>query len=157
MRINQRQFRNNIFETLIDIKSIDNGNEHTIGFCKETDMFYKWENDGGLHIPDDYFILTTGKGGNTRWIQITVSKEYVDLLTEGYYLDFEKEDWVLDSDISLKFLEISHNMDTVSPNIDIFHNNKLIFVHEIEIINNNKVKIFTTDTEEFSGCLLITK
>jgi len=157
MPINQRQFRNNIFETLLDIKAIDNGNEKTIGFCKETDMFYKWENDGSSFVPDDYFILTTEKGGDTRWIQITVSKEYIDLITKSFFMEFEEDDWILDPALTLKYMEIEHDLNTISPNVIVYENDKMVYLHEFQILNNNKVKVFITETEEFSGYLILTR
>jgi len=155
MRINQRQFRNNIFETLSDIKAIDNGNENTIGFCKETDMFYKWEDNGGSLTPDDYLILSTGKGGSTRWIQITVSKDYVDDIVDGFYFEFDSEDWETYAGTSLKYIQIIHNLDTIKPCVVVYENNVQVNVHEIEIINNNIINLYITDTEEFSGYLSI--
>ena len=155
--LNQRQFRNNIFETLTEIKTVDNGNEKTIAFCKETEMFYKWEDDGSLLVADDYFILITGMGGNTRWVQITVSKEYVDGYVNTYTLDFLDSDWTWDITSGLYLLELNHNLNSEYPDIRIWDDNKQIHVHEIEIINSNVIRTYVPDGDQFSGKLIVTR
>lgn len=67
--LNQREFRNWRFATLALIKAVANGHDLTLAFCDETETLYKWDSTSGA-TADDKFVLTTGAGGNTRWIGI---------------------------------------------------------------------------------------
>ena len=68
MSYNQSGIRNHRVATLSAIKAIANANEKTICFCDETKRFYHYVADGSGHTANDIDVLTTGAGGDTRWI-----------------------------------------------------------------------------------------
>lgn len=75
MSLNQRTFRNWRFSTLTAIKAVSNAHDSTIAFCDETESLYKYDSTSGA-TADDMRILTTGAGGNTRWIAIAGKYTY---------------------------------------------------------------------------------
>ena len=80
------------------------------------------------------FILSDGTSGNAEWVDLTSSVDF-------FVQDFDTEDWVLNA--GRYELEITHNLTTFSPVISIFENNQLVTV-SLSVINENKVKIFTS-------------
>lgn len=82
--INQRTVKNMNYLTLTEIKAAA-GRDGEVCACIETNTIYKYLTSGFEYTADDKFILTTGNGGNTRWIGISGKYQL-----ENYVLDTSK-------------------------------------------------------------------
>lgn len=68
--INQRQIRNFSVQTLVEIKALT-GRNGELCTCLDMSTTYKYVASGSAYTPDDYYYLTTGNGGDTRWVGIS--------------------------------------------------------------------------------------
>ena len=66
MPVSQRQIKNLRFDTVTEAEAAGRRNE--ICYVEETETFYDFLVLGSAYTVDDLIILSTGKGGNTRWI-----------------------------------------------------------------------------------------
>jgi hypothetical protein len=66
-RLDQSKIKNNMYLTLAEIK-VASGVDGEVCTCIETETMYRYLRLGSAYIPDDMYYLTTGDGGNTRWI-----------------------------------------------------------------------------------------
>jgi len=57
-------------ETIAEAKALT-GSDNDLIWCVETETMYRYEVDGATYTPDDEKYLTTGDGGDTRWIAVT--------------------------------------------------------------------------------------
>jgi len=46
------------------------GTQNKLTYCVETETFYRYETNGSSYIDDDKYVLTTGNGGNTRYLGV---------------------------------------------------------------------------------------
>lgn len=51
------------------------GNDNNLCYVVETETYYRYEDTGAAHTDDDTFVLSTGDGGDTRWL--AVAGQYV--------------------------------------------------------------------------------
>jgi hypothetical protein len=80
--ISQYQVRSIAYATLAEIKAA-NGRENEISTCIETETTYRYLTLGSAYAASNTNVLTTGNGGNTRWIGI--SGKYTTALNEVTY------------------------------------------------------------------------
>lgn len=66
MAISQRQIRDIRFDTVADANL--GGRKGEVCFVVENETHYDFFEDGGGLLVDDEIILSTGQGGNTRWV-----------------------------------------------------------------------------------------
>lgn len=57
------------FATVVAAKAAF-GNDADIMYCVETESFYRFLTVGGAYAGDDLLVLTTGAGGDTRWLAV---------------------------------------------------------------------------------------
>lgn len=85
--LNQRAIGNHRFSSLALIKAVSNANLQTIAYCDETDTLYRFESSGSAYTANDQDVLTTGAGGNTRWLGIAGRYVFVASL-KSYYSEY---------------------------------------------------------------------
>lgn len=66
MPISQRQIRDIRFNTVADANS--GGRKGEVCFVVANETHYDFVVDGGSFVVDDEIYLSTGQGGNTRWV-----------------------------------------------------------------------------------------
>ena len=63
-----------IFTTVI-LAEVESGSDNDLCYVVETDSYYRYEASGSSYTDDNTFVLSTGDGGNTRWLG--VSGQYI--------------------------------------------------------------------------------
>ena len=66
MPISQRQIRDIRFNTVAEANL--GGRKGEVCFVVENETHYDFVEDGGSFLVDDEVYLSTGRGGNTRWV-----------------------------------------------------------------------------------------
>lgn len=57
-------------------------NDNDMMFCAENETWYRYETSGAAYTDDNLFVLSTGAGGNTRWIGVAGKYDFSRRLVE---------------------------------------------------------------------------
>jgi hypothetical protein len=117
-------------------------------YVEETETIYKYTPSGSAYIDDNTYVLSTGNGGDTRWLG--VSGRYV---IEDIYRLANQTHFVDDTDVTKSFMFDSSRIDTATertisvPNIDL----DLTRSDPIEVYNNSGSQIDRYKVVEIDG------
>lgn len=60
------------------------GTDNDLCFVAETEAFYRYEASGGAYTDDNSYVLSTGDGGNTRWLAVAGRYQRLDSNIKTY-------------------------------------------------------------------------
>ncbi len=63
------------------------GSDNARCYVVETESYYRYEADGSAYTDDNTFVLSTGDGGNTRWLAVAGQYVYNDLHVFNKFYD----------------------------------------------------------------------
>ena len=58
----------NIYETVAQMQALKPSGTNIVAYCKETKRIYRYESSYVIVTADSRYFLSTGNGGDTRWI-----------------------------------------------------------------------------------------
>lgn len=69
--------------TTVAAAELATGADQDISYVVETETFYRYEASGSAYTDDNTFVLSTGNGGNTRWLGVAGQYIVDDLYVNG--------------------------------------------------------------------------
>ncbi len=75
-----------IYNTVAEAEAA-NKSDNNLAYVVETESYYRYEADGAAYTDDNTFVLSTGDGGNTRWLAVAGQYVYNDLHVFNKFYD----------------------------------------------------------------------
>lgn len=177
MNLNQRAIRSLKAPTLTAIKAITAGFDGLLSFCVETQTLYVWVTAGSSYTANNLSVLSTGVGGDTRWLGI--SGQYVCFPIVSPYLSYQalvSQSGTNDpTEVTLFLNQLGATMTwtrtstgiytlTANPNVftlqktSVIISSSYLYLNKIDVLINNSFTItfYTTTLSVSSGTLINT-